>query len=573
MRQKVLLTVLMSILTLTISASRVKGEWRVYKQPDGTTLTLMLVGDEYNSHFVSPDGKIYDQDEQGVFHMLTASEVQRRKAMALGARHKLPAINKDWDPNKTYRQLVILVSFSDTDFSMEKPQETYDSIFNVSGYNQRDGAGCMADYFREQSGGMFNLQFDVYGPIKVSSKAQPYENPNDKTRNYGKEPFMEATRKLIESEDIDFSVYDWNNDGSVNQVLFVYAGYCGNQGVGNVNGVTISSYGYVWPVTSSFSTITTPDSKKISKFTASGELYLNNANQGIGTFCHEFTHSLGLPDLYPTGDSPYFSVMDEWDLMDGGNFTNWGWCPPNYSSFEKMQLGWLTPTELTEPTTITGMKSVADGGEVYIIKHTDNEFYLLENRQWKGWDVGLPGKGLLILHVDYSKSAWSGNVVNNNSNHFRYDIVHADNLDYNDWKNLFVKRELRSQYQQAPRLHNIHLSTSAYPWATDSTETVNRELTNTSIPASIMYNENDKESTLLSKSITNIQMTEDGLISFDFMGGSTVDGISIVQEQSKGGNGRCTYDLQGRRMDEYQLPKGIYIIRKADGTAKKVIQH
>lgn len=574
MRQKMILTVLMSILTLTLSASRVKGEWRVYQQPDGTTLTLMLAGDEYNSYFISKDGKIYDQDEQGVFHLLTAAEAQRRNAMALGARRKLPSINKTWDPDRTYRQLVILVSFSDTDFSMENPQETYNNMLNTSGYNQRNGVGCMADYFRDQSGGMFNLQFDIYGPFKVSQKAQPVTNPNNKTRNYGRESFMEATQKLIESNEIDFTPYDWNNDGYVNQVLFIYAGFTGNQGIGTINGQTVSSYGYVWPVTTTFTTITTPDGKKISNYTASGELYLNNANQGIGTFCHEFTHSLGLPDLYPTSTtSTYYSVVDEWDLMDGGNFTNWGWCPPNYSALEKMLMGWLTPTELTEPTTITGMKCVADGGEVYLIKQTDNEFYLLENRQWKGWDAGLPGKGLMIFHVDYANSSWTGNTVNNNSDHFRYDIVHADNLDYKQWDALFNQRNLRTKYQQTPRLHNIMLSSSAYPWSTDSTETVNRELTNTSLPASTMYNQNGEGSKLLSKSITNIQMSEDGLISFDFMGGSTPDGISIVQGKSRGGSNRSTYDLQGRRMDEFQLPKGIYIIRKADGTTKKVIKH
>ena len=236
-------------------------------------------------------------------------------------------------------------------------------------------------------------------------------------------------------------------------------------------------------------------------------------------------------------------------------------------------MGWLTPTELTEPTTIEGMKCIADGGEVYIITHTDNEFYLLENRQWKGWDYASPGQGLMVFHVDYSKSAWNNNTVNTDANHLRYDIVHADDLDYAEWDDLISQRGLRSQWKQVPRLHNVHLSTSPFPWSTDSTEFINRELTDTSVPASTMYNENDKGSKLLSKGITNIQMSEDGLISFDFMGGKTPDGISIVQEQSKSGSNLSTYDLQGRRIGESHLPKGIYIIRKADGTTKKVIKH
>ena len=93
-----------------------------------------------------------------------------------------------------------------------------------------------------------------------------------------------------------------------------------------------------------------------------------------------------------------------------------------------MLLGWLTPTELTSPITITDMKPVAEGGEAYIVKHTNSEYYVLENRQQTGWDIGEPGRGLLIYHVDYLESSWRINSVNTGKN-FRYDLVHADNLD------------------------------------------------------------------------------------------------------------------------------------------------
>ena len=59
------------------------------------------------------------------------------------------------------------------------------------------------------------------------------------------------------------------------------------------------------------------------------------------------------------------SVVDEWDLMDGGNYTNRGWCPPNYSPLEKMLMGWLTPEELTENTDINGLKPIAEGGKAF----------------------------------------------------------------------------------------------------------------------------------------------------------------------------------------------------------------
>ena len=475
---------------------------------------------------------------------------------------RLPAINRHWDADKVYRQLVILISFSDLDFALEKPREVYDSIFNEPGYNKRNGAGCVADYFRCQSGGLLNMKFDVFGPYKVSSKAQPYDSPTESTHNYGASQMVEATKTFIaENPGTDFSLYDWNGDGAVNQVVFVCAGFCGNQS-------SEKCYGYVWPNTSSFSTITTPDGKKISNYTASCELWANNSSCGIGTVCHEFTHSLGLPDIYPTNDNAGFSVVDEWDLMDGGNFTNYGWCPPNYSALEKMLMGWLAPVELTEPAHIEGMKAVADGGDVYIVRNTTNEYYLLENRQQKDWDLGIPGSGLAVFHVNYNAAKWSGNTVNTSRNAYCYDMVHADNMDYDAWYDMLVAENATTPYANKPRLNSRLLSTSPYPWKTDSTRTVNAELTDTSVPAAVMLNANAEGHLLMSKPITNITQNPDGTIAFDFMGGSN-DGISTLAHAA--GTMPRLFDMLGRAAGKGQAPR-LLIVRLPDGTTRKVMK-
>ncbi len=468
--------------------------------------------------------------------------------------------NKQWQPDRVYRQLVILVSFVDLDFMSESPRDTYNDMFNKEGYNERNGAGCVADYFRCQSRGLLNLQFDVYGPYKVSSKAQPYAAPNADTHNYGRQPITESTNMfLAEHPDIDFSVYDWDLDGYVNQVVYVFAGRSGNQN-------SEQSYGYLWPNTDQISSITTPDGKKISDYTASSELWSNSASCGIGTICHEFTHSLGLPDIYPTSADAGYSVVDEWDLMDGGNFTNYGWCPPNYSALEKMLLGWLTPVELTQPTHIAAMKPVADGGEVYMIKNTANEYYLLENRQQKDWDLGLPGKGLAIFHVNYAASRWTTNTVNNNQEAYSYTIVHADNMDYDTWYDHIVSAGSKSPYVNKPRLNSLILSSSAYPWTPDSLATVNAELTDTSVPAAVVYNPNANGEKLMSKPITNITQNPDGTIAFDFMDG---DNAAIKQTTAQHHSQKQTYDLTGRPCD---TTRGIVIVREADGTVRKVLR-
>ena len=492
-----------------------------------------------------------------------------------------------WDATKTYKQMVVLFEFTDSAFHREDVRAAYDKIFNQTGYNEGQGAGCVADYFRDQSGGLLNLSFDVYGPVKVSGKAQPYDAPTKDTRNYGRTQMEEATRKVLEANPgVDYSQYDWNGDGTIEQVIFVYAGPGGNKN-------QELCYGHIWPNTSSFSTITTPDGKKIYNYTCSAELWQANSRRscGIGTICHEFTHSLGLPDIYPVGNDLPKSTVDEWDLMDGGNFTNLGWCPPNFSPLEKMLMGWLQPVELTEATSVTALKPAAEGGTVYQVKHTANEYLLLENRQWNGWDKGLPGKGLVVYQVDYAASAWSGNRVNSfkEENNFRYKIVHADNILYDDWVDLAVSRgvtSLNQLYKNTGRLNSMLLSTSSYPWATDSTTFINSELTDTSVPATIMHNNNSAGVKLLGKPITNIQMSEDGLVSFDFMGGTT--GIKDVNLNGNGNvNGNYSvYDLSGRLVingNGLRAPlaytfrcknvngNGVYLVRDKNGKVRKVV--
>lgn len=480
-----------------------------------------------------------------------------------------------WDATKTYKQMVVLIEFNDSTFKRADAHGDYDRIFNEPGYNEGNGPGCVADYYRDQSGGLLNLSFDVYGPYKVNQKAQPFDNPTFETRYYGEDVITNALKQLLkEYPTVDYSQYDWNGDGTIEQVVVVYAGPGGNK-------KSDLSYGHIWPNSNTISQLTTPDNKKIINYTCSAELWLPGSTRscGIGTICHEFSHSLGLPDIYPVGKDVPFSAVDEWDLMDGGNFTNFGWCPPNYSALEKMLMGWLTFDELTEATTVTGLKPVAEGGTAYQVKHTDNEYLLLENRQWTGWDKGLPGKGLVIYHVDYSASAWNNNTVNSFKDYkqFRYSIVNADNMTYNDWATyaqtvLGITTQSRL-YRSSNRLNNMLLSSSSYPWATDSTTFVNSELTDTSVPAATMHN-NANSAKLLGKPITNIKMTEDGLVSFDFMGGTT--GIRNVNGNvnDNGNYSQSVYDLSGRLVyngNGNVNGNGVYVVRDKNGKVRKVV--
>lgn len=438
----------------------------------------------------------------------------------------------DFNPQTVYRQPVVLVSFNDMDFSMADPQAYYGRVCNEKGYNEGAGSGCMAEYFREQSGGRLNLQFDVYGPVKV----------NKQSGGHGQEyhgldiPPManEELRKLVQN---DFSIYDWDGDGMVNQVIFVLAGYSGNL-----------KTGYAWPNTTSYS-FKLPGDVPINYGSIITELWNDGSVMGFGTIAHEFCHCLGLPDLYPLGNATAFSAVDEWDLMDGGNYTNKGWCPPNLSAMEKMYLGWGEPEELTAETTIAGMKSMSDGGKTYIIRNSGHpdEYYLLENRQQTGWDYGIPGQGLLIYHVDYTRDSWGNNQVNISDTHYRYDLFHADGKNYLDWDPNNDGKD--SQKWSMPNcLRNIYLSTSTYPYAG------NQSLTDSSSPAATLFTENAQGKRLMSKSVTNILQAADGTISFDFMKeGTGIRGVKTDEGHTP------WYDLHGRQLPGEPQTPGLYI--------------
>lgn len=478
--------------------------------------------------------------------VLTVGAQQRRPCLrnipadVAKTRGTLGYPSQDWDPERIYRQAVVLISFSDRDFLMADPAAYYQSLFNERGYNEGYGQGCVADYFRDQSGGRFNLQFDIYGPFKVSVKAKVSSKDN-----YGDAAMKEAMDKLKDLTDTDFSVYDWNGDKEVDQMVFVAAGYTGNQ-----------KTGYIWPNTS-YAYMKAPGNLTIGMNSISCELWRDDSRCGIGTICHEFAHCLGLPDIYPTNSSK-FSVVDEWDLMDGGNYTNKGWCPPNFSVTEKMLMGWSSPIELTVATTVTGMKPVSEGGETYILRNSgnNNEFYILENRRQTNWDYGIPGQGLAIFHVDYDKEIWSNNNVNSDTLHYRYDLFHADCKDYGKWDGKNNGKDM-TKYTMDHWMRNRYLSTSVYPYA-DST-VVNENLTDDSDPAATVYKANAEGVNLMSKPVTNIRMADDGTISFDFMGGTTaIKDIIKFKDQSLKFKDPW-YDLQGRRLPGRPLRKGLYI--------------
>ena len=143
----------------------------------------------------------------------TSAQAQRRVCIHRSATTRAASLYLlpspyDFDAQKTYRVPVVLFSFSDLDFSMDNPAAYYNRLFNEKGFNEGSGPGCVADYFRDQSAGRLNLEFDIYGPVKIDKGAQSHSY-----YDYGWEDMRKALEILSETTDADFSVYDWNGDG------------------------------------------------------------------------------------------------------------------------------------------------------------------------------------------------------------------------------------------------------------------------------------------------------------------------------------------------------------------------
>lgn len=479
------------------------GLWKTIRLSDGSTLQVELKGDEYGHFWESKDGKVFTLNNEGQYERQHKGQlIERinnyRKARmaesesnpgatpmlsaALRAPGTAPGANGiNLTGNK--RCLVILAQFQDQSFLESNNRDFYDAYCNEDGFQEGYATGSVRDYFRDQSNGKLLIDFDVVGPITLSGNVEDYGgNVNGSDKNP-----RGMVAELIEAVDdqVDFSKYDWGGNGEVDEVFVIYAGR------GEASGGAAET---IWPHKWKLQSPITKDGVKISVYACSCELSRYNVADGIGTMCHEFSHCMGFPDMYDTGNSGGYG-MGSWDLMCSGSYNGANQCgeqPAGYSGYEKWCCGWQDPIELTEDLVVTGMKPLSENGDFYLIKNkaNSNEFFILENRQNTGWDTSLNGKGLLVAHIDYNSSYWTSNNVNTistNDGHEHITIVNAD--------------KSASRYDE---------QTDTYPYGhLDS-------LTNNSDPALKLWRNNSDGKKYLNVGVQKIKQNSDGTISFNF---------------------------------------------------------
>ncbi len=523
MKKFLLCAILLLLQILPSVAVPAYQKLKSFPQADGTTVQLRLVGDEFFHYYMTSDGYVVIRKDQTSFYyaqiaydsLLCTNQLVHDPALrsteeaemlpTVATQEKVSSLWNRYFQEGQQRQLakkmarqkapsffgkkkclVLLVNFQDVKFSVSTtPHEFYDDFFNKEGYSELGMAGSVRDYFIAQSYGQFEMDFDIKGPVTVSKNEAYYgANTNDKTDSHPAEMVAEAC-KLTEA-DINFSDYDWDEDGEVDQVYVIYAGYAESSG---------ADPNTIWPHASylSHEAITlTVDGMKINQYACGSELTgtIGVTPEGIGTFCHEFSHCLGLMDMYDTSGGNNFG-MGDWSLMATGNYNNNTCTPSAFTAFERWQCGWLQPTEITSTCEIRDMKPITDAPEAYVLynENNRNEYYILENRQKKGWDAGQSGHGLTVMHIDYDKKAWTNNTLNVNKDHQRATLIPADNT-----------------------LSKKTLSGDPFPGTSGKTS-----LGDTTTPAMTLFNENLDGTYFMGKPIDDIQESNEGLISFSCM--------------------------------------------------------
>lgn len=463
-----------TLMMLTVSVMSFGGPVRdahtVYTQPDGSTFTVNLYGDEWLKICTTPDGcpvtkgsdgwwcyGIYDKEgkiQDSGFHIgdsvpreildagrkipfevLIRRSREKRATVSGNASATIEAIRKQAvrtkADGKTHKKgLALLVQFNDVKFTYVK--DDFIRLLNQSGYNQ---TGSAKDYYEDQFGENWEFSFDVSEIITLPWPVSHYGmNDDDKQDIRPWEMVEDACR--IADNDINFAEYDQDNDGKVDNVYIFYAGLSESEHTDQPDLIWPHQY-YIYSGTPGIDLVL--DGKRIDRYACSAEITGTRSLTGIGSFCHEYGHTFGLMDLYDTDyDQTGGWAAGTWrttSLMDGGNYNNDSATPPNFNCIEREMLGLSNPIILEEGRSYMIDPIHRNGLCFRLNTDTEGEYYLFECRSNEGWDKYIGGRGMLVYHIDknltedfgtYTVSKWKLNTINTDVTHQCADLIEAD---------------------------------------------------------------------------------------------------------------------------------------------------
>lgn len=442
--KKITSLVIILLITLTTYAVPARPGWQTKVQPDGTSIQLRLMGDEFHHYWADADGNIVKQDTNGYWRVVESQpsaatiKARRQASHMLQSRPKRAIGDRNFAP----RGLVILVNFKDSKFAPENSLSAMNDLMNSDNYTYNGATGSVRQYFSDQSNGQYTPEFDVVGPVTLPDYMSHYGgNDSDDNDKLPGDMVVEACSIANANYKVDFTQYDNDGDDYVDFVYLIYAGKGEADG-----GAANTIWPHNWDLESAYyydnctydESARRFDGKYINNYACSGEIDGQiDKRAGIGTIAHEFSHVIGLPDVYDIDYGQNYeneATPGAWHIMDGGSYNNNGNTPPNYSIYDKYYLGWQTPVNPgSQAQNLSLIAAGEKGFNSYQIASSNsllsatstNTVYYIENRQQTGWDAGLPGHGLIIWKIQYDESAWEANGPNDQNGKVRYAIVSA----------------------------------------------------------------------------------------------------------------------------------------------------
>ncbi len=472
---KLKIAILLLLIGMSASASPArKGRIRL-TQPDGTTFTAFMKGDEFIRIKTTENGHAIIQEDDGWWCYATFDAEGNRSSSGCRVGHagpqEIPDASKDIPYGALARKakaarasvqeteiplmkrllsthdvatkaetapitkhgIVILAQFRDVPFTYAK--EDFERLLNEEGYNVNGATGSAKEYFNAQFSGSVTFEFHVSEAVTLTrNRAYFGANDADGADKAPAEMIEEACR--LADKEIDFSLYDDDNDGTVDNVFVFFAGADEAEGAPED-----CIWSHAWYIEKGAGIRLSLDGKKIDRYACTSELTRIDSGKevteqlnSIGTFCHEYSHTFGLPDFYDTD----YEKEDGWaaglwgstSLMDSGNQNNGGNTPPYLNAIERYLLGLSEPVILSETGSYT-MAPIHEGGVFYRLDtDSEDEYYLFECREETGWDKYIGGSGMLAYHIDRSKdriSRWTTeNTVNSDVSHQCADLIEAD---------------------------------------------------------------------------------------------------------------------------------------------------
>ena len=595
MKRIILLICFIACTTITTWAAKAQSIPVLVKQADGTTITVILQGDEHINWYIALDGTLLVQGSDNNYyvgrvanngHLMATKQLAHEPAFRSQTERSL--IQKQ-DKERFYsyvrnvaaqsenaynesprtrisigassdgaayfphtgspKALVILAEFADTLFTIQNTKQVFTNYlmneghFTETAYRQNGNYKGVRGYFKDCSYGKFTPTFDVVGPVKLPKPQTVY----GAGRNDRPDLLLEDACSAVDNI-VDFSQYDANGDGLVDLVYIIYAGHSAN--------ISGNKETDIWPKSGTISISKTFDGKSIGRYGVSNELAGRENKKkeketinGIGLFCHEFSHTLGLPDIYAQPGTPAADQDDQgmeyWDLMDGGTEVQGGRVPSPYLAWEREAMGWMSIDTLTTDCHIANLKTIDNGGKAYKILNpsASNEYIVLQSIQkggwYQGWGNGSYPKGLLVYRVSYASNKVNVfDFPNNFKGKPRVIVVPADGK-------VLSAQNAGGSWDTYITQHNGDL----YPYnGVDS------------IKGFKMFNE-----TILGRSMFNIVETdgadtENRYVSFDFRDRITTGIQSAAIKETNVSDNRI-YTLDGRFVgtDKDILPRGIYI--------------